>query len=450
MPPEISQNNQVEQPQIPAHTSTPKNGVWLIVLVFLLSVLSTLAYSFAAAYYNSKNVKYTAVPQKNNVASPKCEIKTPYKNQTKIEVAGVQKIKDSDEARRLEILYKDDIDALLKDSGEKFEDYGWNVSKDGSMLAFVATKQESLGNEPLKALQTVYTYSFEEKELTKTYTQVHELVDSTMGKFSRVSKLLFSPSGKDLYIGTHSGVKVYSLDSGKISTLFENPESEEGAYSFSPIVSSPDEKYLVIGAGMYEGMYDLLYNFDTAELEKLGFTSYVGGKRVVDWYNDKMILSVSLWSKEDLSDGLYLVDPETLTPTGLLTLKSDGFIYETQLHGDYLFYTFNDDEVTDKFTCTNADTMFQITSKSVEIRMLNLKTKEEKVIFSLDTTNVYGVEDPPYDLVRYAVDKINGRDVLVISTKKHTGFYDTKEPLENYFIYAYDLADQTLKSVETK
>jgi hypothetical protein len=355
-----------------------------------------------------------------------CEIKD-YKNLTQLNPTGEINLKDSNEIQNIVNKISDDDKSILADV-ENADNIKY-LDENNSMVAYIlATTSDN------KYSEAVYLYSQVSKEKNKVFELKDLPVTDTDLPEYNIKSVGFRDDNKYLYITTRNEVYEYSIESSKLQKIINTDMKElgedlgSGIYGYYFEGVSPDNKYLVIGEGYWEGRTSILYDLEKRDwVEGVELSRYTGGSNILGWYQGKLLVYTSnSYNAQKVDSGyLYFLDIESPTiEDKILTIDSeygiDGFIENDD------FY-FLDDERNYTGICVpnNVGDYLEVETSYEILSKINLKTKNVEEILRVDATNWAGVEDPNFHISNFKITPINGEDTLVVLISKDN---DDKNP----------------------
>jgi hypothetical protein len=233
----------------------------------------------------------------------------------------------------------------------------------------------------------------------------------------------FSKDGRFLAITTSDSLWLYDLTTKKQTNVFTKiPDLNKGAvYAYSTPIFSPDNKQLILKRGFYEGSDQILVNLASGDIKELGYQSYVSGQIVIDWLNNQEIL-VSEYTDVTSQDNISKLKITTLPDQkDQQTFEFEGFASVVVNKNDlYIATRLNKLHENNSFI-DNFDSIIR----------LNLKTGEQKTLYSAKTTGIDGSDK-------------SVRNLKLASDKLLIGFYQAGHtPKGFYNIYSLDISGKT-------
>ncbi|OGC45363.1 hypothetical protein A2V49_00700 [candidate division WWE3 bacterium RBG_19FT_COMBO_34_6] len=427
----------------------PRTAILLLILVLSLLVILTLALidstivnmSDLLVFYlrggKVVNPVINVVPNTVNITGDaklnsktgnqdsSCESLKKYENKTDLNIIGREVVKDENEKIILNLISTRTMD--LPD-GQQGKIVAFDIDSKNNKIAYILGVDPIDKNEYIFENRVVYISDLLDGSTTKVY-ETEDILGESPDRSDGLTAIGFSDDGDVLAVTTFDRIYSYNISDKDLSLLHEYTTGRSGpGYSaYTNPVFSPDNNYLLITEGHYEGFTDMVFDINKEEFLDITFGGYVLGTDAVGWYGNRLI--VHEYGEFDTGNftedsKAYFIDPQNPFEKESVWESKDGGNQSLYISGDHLYYSYETSKTGGEYACNNIKMKYEITSQFSNLSRLNLKTGEDKKILTIDSTESSGVDAPNYELFVYGSYYLKGVEQLLMEIR-----HDGKEPI---------------------
>jgi hypothetical protein len=273
---------------MPKPKSVNKRFLVIIVILFILSIAGS-------AYFLLTNKAPENVIQQpqNGSQQPQNEPETPEPTQP-----------SKSEEPVIDLVYQKDKELWLIDTNDNTKKitetngtmYGYKYNPGGKIIAYITGKKFTNANNYTYIIPTTAHYYSLDTDKTEQIYYLEPIEYQNIEYSLQIRDIGISKDNNLIPITTSDSLNIYNIQTKETKNIFSLPVSDgENAERFpvtaySKLQFSPNNSYLSLRKGFYEGYTTAFVDLKTNEIKDLPFAAHASGESVFDWRDENTLL----------------------------------------------------------------------------------------------------------------------------------------------------------------
>lgn len=416
--------------QVPSHSTSESPGykkplhallakksykiACLVVGIMMLAGSTLYVYTDSKIQKDEDTTNATKKTREDSYNSSQCKGLT-YKHQNNFTISNPISVSSEEYSKIDRVFNVIDVVKEISEANGKRISYSYypSLSPSGDMVAYIIPEGS------LDEVETIYVYLylFETKENRLVYQLDTKTFPDDLDYTQGIEDVGFSNDEQTLAITLSNGMYLYDIDTSELTEAFlfpgyKNEKGIDGIWSYGRPLFSNDDTKIVLSRGYYEGSDNILFDTVTKQIVELPYRGYVTGSSVVGWYKNNLIVEENHLNEEKQDEARLVLYP-SLTESSIVKFNGSSDVPRYYLQESNLFVTKTYRIPSGQEVCDNKEKPYEVDSRMQTLSAINLDTKVERDIITVDSTNASGTKKGVTLFGEY-VTPINGKNELIM------------------------------------